>query len=63
MIKYIDLKGNVKQTNKYKQFQKQKRQYKRNCENGYFDNHKNPELKDKVFFQLLKTITEINSEK
>ena len=60
-IKYIDIKGNVKETTKYKQFLKRKKQYKRNCKNGYFDNHKNSQLKDKIFFQLLKTITEINS--
>ena len=61
MIRYIDVNGKEQIVSRYDRWKKHKKQYDHNVKNGYFDNHKSLELKDKIFFQLLKEITEINN--
>ena len=56
-IKIHKLNGTIETLTPFQDFQKQKTLYERNIEKGYFDDR--PNLKDKIFFQLLKKITGI----
>lgn len=56
----IRLNGKIERISRFDDFLKQKDLFERNKARGYFDNK--PELKEKIFAQLLNEITEINTQ-